>query len=90
MSDTNGNSENLTAALEKVAAKMRAGALLTPEEAAKFLSMSRSSVLRLISDGNLPAVCLKSGRRKKTLRVRPEQLQRWLNVKEREGMKREA
>ena len=61
--------------------------LLTPETVAESLSVSRSTVLRMISDGSLPAVCLRSGKRKKVWRVRPEQLERWLTGKEREGQK---
>jgi excisionase family DNA binding protein len=59
--------------------------LLTPEAAAEQLAVSRSTVLRMISDGQLPAICLRSGRRKKVWRVREEVLQKWILAKERKG-----
>ncbi len=62
--------------------------LLTPKNVAESLNVSRSTVLRMISDGSLPAVCLRSGKRKKVWRVRPEILERWLISKEREEQKR--
>lgn len=61
--------------------------LLTPENVAESLNVSRSTVLRMIGDGSLPAVCLRSGKRKKVWRVRPEILEKWLISKEREGQK---
>jgi excisionase family DNA binding protein len=62
--------------------------LLTPEQIAETLSISRSSVRRLIIEGTLPAVCLRSGRRKKVYRVREEVLERWVAIKEREGQRK--
>src|SRR5262245_11225332 len=56
--------------------------LLTPESVAEQLAVSRSTVLRMIADGALPAVCLRSGRRKKVWRVREEQLERWVMNRE--------
>jgi excisionase family DNA binding protein len=56
--------------------------LLTPETVAEQLAVSRSTVLRLIADGALPAVCLRRGKRKAVYRVREEVLERW--VKDRE------
>lgn len=64
--------------------------LLTPENVAESLAVSRSTVLRMIADSSLPAVCLRAGRRKKVWRVRPEQLERWLTAREREGAKGSA
>jgi excisionase family DNA binding protein len=61
--------------------------LLTPEIVAKTLAVSRSTVLRMIADGALPAVCLRSGKRKKVWRVRDEVLQKWIVSKERQGVK---
>jgi excisionase family DNA binding protein len=52
--------------------------LLTPEIVAEQLSVSRSTVLRLIQDGSLPAVILKAAKRKKIYRVRPEALEKWV------------
>ena len=61
--------------------------LLTPEEVAEGLSVSRSTVLRMIADNSLPAICLRSGPRKKVWRIRQEQLDRWIVAKERQGLK---
>jgi hypothetical protein len=41
----------------------------------------------MIDTGTLPAICVRSGRRKKLWRVRPEQLQQWLLQEERETTK---
>lgn len=61
--------------------------LLTPETVAESLSISRSTVLRMIADGSLPAVCLRRGKRKGVYRVREEILERWIVSREREGAK---
>jgi len=63
--------------------------LLTPENVAESLSVSRSTVLRMISDGSLPAVCLRRGKRKAVYRIREEVLERWVVSKERQGVKTE-
>jgi len=52
--------------------------LLTPENVAEQLSVSRSTVRRLIQDGSLPAVCLKRGPRKAVYRIREEVLEKWV------------
>ena len=57
------------------------------DDVAEILAVSRSTVLRMIMDGALPAVCLRSGRRKKVWRVREEVLQNWIVARERQGMK---
>jgi excisionase family DNA binding protein len=64
--------------------------LLSVEQIAETLGVSRQTVMRLICEGSLPAVCLRSGRRKKVWRVRPEALERWLNQKERETMNQQV
>ena len=61
--------------------KARAG-WLTVEEVGQIMGVSRDTVSRLIAFGNLPAVLLRSGKRKKTFRVRPEALQAWALAKE--------
>lgn len=65
-------------------------ALLTPEQVATELNVSRSTVLRMIADGSLPVICLRRGKRKGVYRVREEQLARWILNKEREGAKSHA
>lgn len=61
--------------------------LKTVEESAELLGLSRQTVQRMISEGTLPAVCLRSGRRKKTWGIRKEALERWLQGREREGQR---
>jgi len=57
--------------------------LLTVEEVAKdHLSVSRSTVMRLIDSGSLPAVCLHRGKKKAIYRIRPEQLEKWILSRE--------
>ena len=58
--------------------------LLSVEAAAEVLGVSRQTVTRMIAAGQLPAVCLRAGRRKKVWRIREEQLERWVTAKERE------
>ena len=59
--------------------------LLSIEETAQALGVSRATVGRMIQDGSLPGICLRAGRRKKVWRVRPESLDRWLIALEREN-----
>ena len=62
--------------------------LLTPEEVAEQLAISRSTVLRLIADNALPAICLRRGKRKAVYRVREEILLKWILVKEKQNANR--
>src|SRR5690348_557730 len=73
----------------KKAEKKARAWLLDPEQASELLGISRSSVIRMIVDGQLPAVCLRSGRRKKVWRVRREVLEKWVMGKEREYGRRQ-
>lgn len=61
--------------------------LLSIQETAERLGISRQTVMRLISEGALLAICLRSGRRKKLWKIRPEQLDRWIMQKEAETKK---
>lgn len=64
--------------------------LLTVEQVAKeHLAVSRSTVMRLIENGSLPAVCLHRGKRKAIYRIRPEVLERWIRDRESKGKKPE-
>jgi excisionase family DNA binding protein len=56
--------------------------LLNIEEVAEDLGVSRQTVARMIAEGSLPAICLRSGRKKKVWRIRPEALERWLKERE--------
>lgn len=59
--------------------------LLNIEEVAEALGVSRQTVARMIADASLPAICLRSGKRKRVLRVREEVLTKWLMALEREN-----
>lgn len=61
--------------------------LLTPDQVAESLAVSRSTVLRMIADGSLPAICLRRGKRKAVHRIREEQLERWIVARERQLQK---
>jgi excisionase family DNA binding protein len=72
----------LTKAKPKVAA---AGQLLTVGQVAFKLQLHESTIIRLISTGSIAALCVRSGKRKKTYRVRSEVLDKWILSKERES-----
>jgi excisionase family DNA binding protein len=61
--------------------------LLRPEEVANVLGVSRSSARRLMVENSIPTVTIRSGQRKKILRVEEESLERWIRAREREGRK---
>lgn len=52
--------------------------LLTIEQTAELLLTSRQTVNRMIAEGALPAILLRSGKRKEAWRIREEVLERWL------------
>jgi excisionase family DNA binding protein len=54
--------------------------LLTIEEVSAALSVSRATVNRMIADCQLPSVCLRTGKRKKILRVDEVDLQTFLET----------
>ena len=58
--------------------------LLTPENVADVLSTSRSTARRLLLAGAIPSITIRTGARKKMLRVRSEALEKWIMAKERE------
>ena len=64
--------------------------LLRAEEVAVILDISRSTARRMLLDGTLPAVCLRSGRRKKIFRVRESELERYVLSLERQSLKAKA
>jgi excisionase family DNA binding protein len=61
--------------------------LLTPEQVAEVLEVSRSTARRLLIEGVIPCVSIRSGKRKSVLRVREEILERWVMSRERESKK---
>ena len=61
--------------------------LLSIEQVADVLGVGRSTVTRMINGGDLPAVLVRSGKRKKLYRVREQALERWITAREREMLK---
>ena len=55
--------------------------LLKPSEVGKRLKVSDSTVLRMVQCGELPAICVRQGRRKKTFRIYEQALEKWLKSK---------
>lgn len=61
--------------------------LLRAEEVAVILDVSRSTARRMMIDGTLPAIPLRSGKRKKIYRVRESELERYVLSLERQSVK---
>ncbi len=55
--------------------------LLKPDDVSKRLKVSCCTVLRMIEGGELPAVCVREGKRKKTYRIYEAAFERWLRSK---------
>jgi len=53
--------------------------LQTPEEVSEFLNVSATTVRRMAYSGELPYILLRSGKRKKTMRFKPEMIERCLD-----------
>ena len=58
--------------------------LLNIDDVAEILGCGRSTVMRLIEAGDLAAVLVRSGKRKRLFRIRPEGLERWILANERQ------
>jgi excisionase family DNA binding protein len=63
------------------------GQLWTVPQVAFRLQLSQSTIIRMITSGIIPALCVRAGKRKKTFRVRQEVLEKWVTSKEREGQR---
>ena len=61
------------------------GQLWTVPQIARKLQLSQSTIIRMITAGSIPALCVRSGKRKKTFRVREEALEKWIVSQERES-----
>ena len=62
--------------------------LLRADEVSVILDVSRSTARRMMLDGTLPAILLRSGKRKKIYRVRESELERYVLSLERQSVKR--
>lgn len=54
--------------------------LLTVNQVGEMLLLSRQSVQRMIDEKILPALCVRSGRRKKVWRIDEADLERWVDA----------
>jgi excisionase family DNA binding protein len=61
------------------------GQLWTVPQIAHRLQLSQSTIIRMITAGAITALCVRSGKRKKTFRVREEALEKWIMSQEREA-----
>jgi excisionase family DNA binding protein len=61
--------------------------LLTINQAAEILELSRWTVSEMIETGSLPAIVLKTGKRKKIWRISEQALQKWIETREQETRK---
>jgi len=61
--------------------------LLTAKEVSDRLNISLASAYRLLESGAISVVVVFAGKRKKTLRVRQEVLERWIRQREKGGFR---
>jgi excisionase family DNA binding protein len=60
--------------------------LLTQKDVADMLSVSQPTVSRMCKHGDLPFIVLKAGRRKKVIRFRVEDVEKWITKKTSTGV----
>ena len=63
---------------------------LTPKQIAVILQLSAATVSRLTASGQLPAILVSVGRRKKIFRYDEDAIEKWLAERSRGGMARKA
>jgi len=61
--------------------------MLTINEGAGVLKLSRWTVAAMLESGQLPGVIIRSGRRKKVWRISEQALQKWIETREQETKK---
>jgi len=68
---------------------MREGSmkLLTINQAAEILILSRWTISAMIESGSLPGIIVKTGKRKKIWRISEQALQKWIETREQETRK---
>lgn len=59
--------------------------LLTPKQVAEMFQLSLSTLSRMAGAGQIPHVVLRTGRRKKVIRFRTEEIEAWLCTHTRGG-----
>jgi excisionase family DNA binding protein len=55
--------------------------LLTPKQVAEMFQLSLATLSRMAGAGQIPHIILKTGRRKKVIRFRTEEVERWLSAR---------
>lgn len=60
--------------------------LLTPKSLADMLDVSQATISRMCSSGDLPHIVLRSGRRKRVIRFRAEDVEKWLALRTHGGL----
>jgi excisionase family DNA binding protein len=53
--------------------------LLSPQQVAELLAVSRSTVDRMVASGRLPSIPITSGKRKTSYRIRRTALEEWIS-----------
>jgi excisionase family DNA binding protein len=56
--------------------------LLSPADLAHILGLKKSCIYRMLSTGEIPSVIVTNGGRKRSFRVRPSQLDKWMKSRE--------
>jgi excisionase family DNA binding protein len=59
--------------------------LLTQKNVADFFGVSQATISRMASNGDLPHIVLRSGKRKRVIRFRAEEVEQWLSQRSRGG-----
>ena len=56
--------------------------LLKPKDVQEILGLKHSIVYRLLSAGEIPSIMVTNGQRKRSFRVRPSCLEKWMKARE--------
>jgi excisionase family DNA binding protein len=66
----------------KMEQKQTVEKLLSPADLAHILGLKKSCIYRMLSTGEIPSVIVTNGGRKRSFRVRPSLLEKWLKRRE--------
>ena len=72
--------------LSQTTGGMPALKLLTPKNVADLLQLSQATLSRMCSSGDIPHVVLRAGKRKRVIRFRESDVERWLTSRTRTGL----
>ncbi len=56
--------------------------LLIPKEVAEILRLKKSKTYQLLADVTIPCIVVTTGSRRRSFRVKPSELERWMKVRE--------